>query len=127
MNKVTDEMVSAALTFWCAKLPKATREQPVPDKLRDHMRATLEAALASPVQPGGETGDGWRTIDTARTDGTEYWVYVAPRDGLPGFQTRCAYHKDAGWCADELREVTHWWSELPPAPTAVLEDVPKAE
>lgn len=50
----------------------------------------------------------WNPIETAPTDGTEVWVYVAPRDGLKGFQCVCAYHPDAGWCADELREVTHW-------------------
>lgn len=42
---VTAEMVEAALAHWCAKLPKSTREQPVPDKLREHMRGTLDAAL----------------------------------------------------------------------------------
>lgn len=51
---------------------------------------------------------GWQPIDTAPRDGTLLWVYVAPYSGLPGFQTTCAYHPDAGFCADELREVTHW-------------------
>lgn len=50
----------------------------------------------------------WNPIETAPKDGTEVWVYVAPREGLRGFQCVCAYHPDAGWCADELREVTHW-------------------
>jgi hypothetical protein len=47
----TDEQVEAALTTWCAKLPKAQREAPVPEKLREHMRATLTAAfsLAAPA------------------------------------------------------------------------------
>jgi hypothetical protein len=42
---VGDEMVEAALAFWCAKLPKAQREKPIPELLRKHMRGTLEAAL----------------------------------------------------------------------------------
>lgn len=51
---------------------------------------------------------GIEPISTAPTDGTEVNVWVAPAHGLLGFWTRCAYHPDAGWCADELREVTHW-------------------
>jgi hypothetical protein len=50
----------------------------------------------------------WAPIEYASTSGKTYWVYVAPKDGLPGFQTYCAYHPDAGWCADEIREVTHF-------------------
>ena len=51
----------------------------------------------------------WRPIETAEPVVNEpVWVYVAARDGLPAFQTHCAYHPDAGWCVDELREVTHW-------------------
>lgn len=51
-------------------------------------------------------------IETAKTDGTEYVVLVAEREGLPAFITKCAYHPDAGWCADELRPVTRWLYEL---------------
>ena len=55
----------------------------------------------------------WWPIETAPKDGTVVWVYVAARkngvpEELPAFQCACAYHPDAGWCADELREVTHW-------------------
>jgi hypothetical protein len=42
---VGDQMVDAALAFWCAKLPKAQRETPIPELLREHMRGTLEAAM----------------------------------------------------------------------------------
>lgn len=68
---VTEEQVEAALAFWCAKLPKAQREQPIPDKLREHMRGTLEAARlpsptdtrervpARPVFPHGMTEAEW--------------------------------------------------------------------
>lgn len=50
----------------------------------------------------------WQPIETAPTDGTVVWVYVASAEGLPSFQGSCAYHADGGWCADELRPVTHW-------------------
>ena len=53
---------------------------------------------------------GWKLIETAPKDGTVVWVYVAAYSDLPAFECECAYHKDAGWCADELREVTHWMS-----------------
>lgn len=66
-------------------------------------------------QPPSRTNNGWLPISIAPTDGTEVWVYVAPRDGLKGFQCVCAYHPDAGWCADELRHVTYW-RPLPPPP-----------
>lgn len=59
----------------------------------------------------------WQPIETAPRDGTEVWVYVAAAHGLPSFECMCAYHEDAGWCADELREVTHWQPLPPPAPT----------
>lgn len=52
-------------------------------------------------------------IETAPQDGTEVWVYVAEEsagwdDPLPAFECKAAYHPDAGWCVDELRQVTHW-------------------
>ena len=50
----------------------------------------------------------WRAMLEAPTDGTEVWVLVAGCDGLPAFECKCAYHPDAGWCADELREVVAW-------------------
>jgi len=53
-------------------------------------------------------GDGWMPIETAPKDGTLVWAYTAEREGLPAFQSACAYHPDAGWCTDELRYVTHW-------------------
>ena len=50
----------------------------------------------------------WQPIETAPRDGSLVWVYVAAYYDLPAFQTVCSYHEDAGWCADELRLVTHW-------------------
>lgn len=51
---------------------------------------------------------GMRPIATAPTDGTPVWVYVAAADGLEAFFCKAAYHPDAGWCCDELRETTAW-------------------
>lgn len=47
-------------------------------------------------------------ISTAPTDGTPVMVYVDKREELPGFICVCTFHEDAGWCADEIRPVTHW-------------------
>lgn len=57
----------------------------------------------------------WQPIEAAPTDGTVVLVFAAERDGLAAFQCTAAYHEDAGWCVDELREVTHWMP-LPPPP-----------
>lgn len=57
----------------------------------------------------------WRQIETAPLDGSTVLVFAAGRHGLPAFQTTAAYHPDAGWCVDELREATHWMP-LPDAP-----------
>ncbi len=50
----------------------------------------------------------WRDMDSAPRDGTQIIVWAAPMHGLPGFVTLAAYHPDAGWCVDELREATKW-------------------
>ena len=50
----------------------------------------------------------WQSIETATKDGTVVWTYTAAAHGLPAFQGPCAYHRDSGWCTDELRTVTHW-------------------
>lgn len=60
----------------------------------------------------------WRPIESAPKDGTPVLVWVAAAHGLDPFITRCAWHDDAGWCADELREVTHWMP-LPAAPSGI--------
>ena len=75
--------------------------------MRDIARAALSASQPAPSP--------WRLIETAPTDGTVVLVFAAERDGLAAFQCTAAYHEDAGWCVDELREVTHWMP-LPPAP-----------
>ena len=73
----------------------------------DEARAVLSASQPAP-RP-------WRPIETAPKDGTVVLVFAEERQGLPAFQCTAAHHKDAGWCVDELREVTHWMP-LPPAP-----------
>lgn len=51
----------------------------------------------------------WALISEApKYEDGEVLVWVSPRGGLAGFITWCAWHPDAGWCADELREVTHY-------------------
>lgn len=49
----------------------------------------------------------WAPIATAPRHGlVEVWA--GDCEGLEGFITRAEWHPDAGWCVDELREVTHW-------------------
>ncbi len=77
--------------------------------------ARLEAIVEN-LDDYREPEPRWKPIETAKTDGTEYIVLASPKHGLPGFVTKCAYHEDAGWCVDELRDVTHWLCECPPTP-----------
>ena len=51
---------------------------------------------------------GWLPIDAAPKDGTEIIVYCPPAHGLNHMASVCAYHEDAGFCVDELREPTLW-------------------
>ena len=51
---------------------------------------------------------GWLPIDSAPKDGSEIIVYCPPAHGLPHMASVCAYHEDAGFCVDELREPTLW-------------------
>lgn len=90
------------------------------------MPETKPSSASSSSRVAAEGGDGanWMPIETAPRDGTMVWVYTAAREGLRSFQGPCAYHPDAGWCTDELREVTHWvpLSAVylsPPSPMAV--------
>ncbi len=131
-------------------------------QMANSYRAMIAAApTASPVQPGGETGDGWRTIDTAPKDGTPFIVrylpylsgtlcmrrvrWVQATEGGVNMEDMGAWlivtgidddfneHRptsgEPSWsiAADANNDTAKWaWQPLP-APTAVLEDVPKAE
>lgn len=50
----------------------------------------------------------WQPIETAPKDGSLIFVYAPGREGLLWLMCPCAYHPDAGFCVDELREPTHW-------------------
>ena len=50
----------------------------------------------------------WFPISTAPTDGRTIIVYAPGQDGLNQIVCLCAWHPDAGFCVDELREPTHW-------------------
>ena len=56
----------------------------------------------------------WQPIETAPTDGTVILVYAPAKDGLPHMFSFCAYHKDAGFCIDEIREPSHWLPLIAP-------------
>jgi len=51
-----------------------------------------------------------RPISEAPTDGTAFLAYTQDLRGLglPPFWSFCAWHSDAGFCTDELREPTHF-------------------
>ena len=50
----------------------------------------------------------WMPMETAPKDGTEIIVYCPPAHGLPHMVSFCAWHEDAGFCVDELREPSLW-------------------
>ena len=50
----------------------------------------------------------WMPIETAPKDGTEIIVYCPSAHGIQHMASVCAYHEDAGFCVDELREPTIW-------------------
>ena len=52
--------------------------------------------------------DGWLPIESAPKDGTEIIVYCPPAHGLNHMASVCAWHEDAGFCVDELREPALW-------------------
>ena len=94
---ITDKMVEAAMLAWAAN----------PDGPMDAMRAALLAADAA----------AWEPMETAPTDGSTVIVYAPSPDpekwhetvcGLPAIICTAAYHEDAGYCVDDIREPTHW-------------------
>lgn len=89
---VSDEMVEAAQEAW------AQADCSGVDNIDELWRVAIEAAERA----------AWQPIGTAPTDGTLVLVYAAPYCDLDGFVTVAGYHHDAGWCVDELRDVTQW-------------------
>lgn len=61
----------------------------------------------------------WQPIDTAPRDGTVVLIYAPPHAGLGDIICKASWHEDAGWCVDELRDVTHWMPM--PSPPAMKE------
>lgn len=50
----------------------------------------------------------WQPIETAPRDGTLILVWAPGKYDLPPLYSLCAYHADAGFTIDELREPSHW-------------------
>lgn len=65
----------------------------------------------------GWTLHEWSDISKAKQDGTRYlmWSEDVRNVGLPPFMSVCAWHPEAGFCTDELREPTKFM-ELPSPP-----------
>ena len=60
----------------------------------------------------------WRPISEAVEDPTvTIEVYAPDREGLGPIVTLCNWHPSAGWCIDELRDVTHWRPHVKPGGT----------
>ena len=109
---ITDQMVEAALQAYCGQDHQL--DFGVLEAHLKAMRAALEAA----------EGAAWQPIETAPCDGTTVLVYAPSPDhqrwhesvhDLPHILCTAAYHEDAGFCIDTIREPTHW-RPLPAAP-----------
>lgn len=57
----------------------------------------------------------WQPMETAPTDGTVFLAFAPAAYGLSALYALCAWHPDAGFFVDELREATHW-QPLPSPP-----------
>ena len=57
---------------------------------------------------GSDCSAGWMPIETAPKDGSEIVVYCPDIHGLGHMASLCAWHADAGFCVDELREPKFW-------------------
>ncbi len=79
-----------------------------------HARQDIPALIAEVERLRAE--NAWWPIETAPKDGRLILAYVAECQDLEPFMCIMAWHDDAGWCADELREVTHW-RPLPAEPS----------
>jgi hypothetical protein len=61
----------------------------------------------------------WRPADDAPKDRL-ITVFAPSKEGLPPIVCSCQWHEDAGFCVDEIREVTHF-VPLPPPPAKEVE------
>jgi hypothetical protein len=104
---ITDQMVEAALQAYVDETGGSGMSTVA-------MRAALEAAEAA----------AWQPICDAPCDGTTVLVYAPSPDpqkwhesvhDLPPILCTAAYHEDAGFCIDTIREPTHW-RPLPTTP-----------
>jgi hypothetical protein len=78
-----------------------------------HTEAIARAAIAAMREREGKAVPNfWQPISTAPKDGTQFVALSQDMGGndLPPFVSLCAWHPDAGFCTDELREPTHWMS-----------------
>ena len=73
--------------------------------LQGHVEALT---LAQEKAEARRSSAAWLPIESAPKDGTEIIVYCPPAHGLPHMASVCAWHEDAGFCVDELREPTLW-------------------
>lgn len=54
----------------------------------------------------------WQPIETAPKDGSLFVVWCPGYLDLPQMVSLCAWHPDAGFCVDELRQ-PELWTPLP--------------
>lgn len=50
----------------------------------------------------------WQPIETAPKDGKLFLCWAPMYQDLPSMYSLCAWHDEAGFCIDELRQPTHW-------------------
>lgn len=84
----------------------------------DNCRTVLRSEECTTVKvfEGTTLSSQWQPIETAPKDGTLFLAYAAAgQHDLPALYSLCAWHPDAGFCIDELREPTHW-QPLPQSP-----------
>jgi hypothetical protein len=74
-----------------------------------HKLKAKDSALESKTEECAELRkDAWQPIDSAPKDGSEIIVYAPSVHGLPSMVSKCAWHPDAGFCIDELRQPEYW-------------------
>jgi hypothetical protein len=84
--------------------------------MQNRWETWLAAWTAARQDRQGGAGDVWQGIASAPTDGSLIWYQTDSYEDLPIIEGVCAYHPDAGWCVDELRDVARW----KPVPQSVL-------